>query len=63
MDAINTGRLDRIHDLTTVLQGDPRQRARGQCGVTTGRRPDRYWGVRDELDTLYQVGARTPPQI
>ena len=22
MDAINTGRLDRIHDLTTVLQGD-----------------------------------------
>jgi len=22
-----------------------------------------HWGVRDELDVLYQVGALTPPQI
>jgi hypothetical protein len=22
-----------------------------------------HWGIRDELDVLYQVGALTPPQI
>jgi hypothetical protein len=22
-----------------------------------------HWGIRDELDVLYQVGALTPPQM
>jgi predicted ester cyclase len=25
-------------------------------------RPCEHWGIRDELDVLYQVGALTPPE-
>ena len=26
-------------------------------------RPCEHWGIRDELDVLYQVGALTPPEM
>jgi len=53
MDAINTGRLDRIHDLTTVLQGDPRYAQMNERALTILQARDRIPMVSYRPDGLY----------